>query len=428
MRCAASAPSSSARCSRPRAFTGWRAGLDDFDLGQFIAQLRSEVLVARGGTAPVLVGPRRHRVDTVAGVANELKAQGRLTRQRPRAVEPDRRRASSPAAAKRRCSASRCASCRRPTRRRPRARGRAAAGPGVTPRRRPRWPPRCTARRSRAVQVALLGALASLAKVEALPVVTPLLTSRAPEVRIAALKALLTLDAAAAAPHLAAATKDPDKAVRRRASLLALGLSGHGSARAGHPGHSRRGRRRALAGGAGAGREQRRGGAPAAAGGDARRRSARAPRGQPVALAPARPGRHLAGVASTTPTAAARCAAWPPCPRSRSTARLRSPSGPVSPAERRSRRSLSASRQPFEPPLSPRVAQPARPRTPLGRTPAAPLSPAERPVPPLSLQRAAPPRRSRSRGRARGHRSRRARPRCSPPRCASCAPPFAAAS
>jgi hypothetical protein len=76
------------------------------------------------------------------------------------------------------------------------------------------------------VQVALLSALASLAKVEALPVVKPLLTSGAPEVRIAALKAMITLDASAAAPHLAAATKDPDKAVRRRASLLALGLSG----------------------------------------------------------------------------------------------------------------------------------------------------------------------------------------------------------
>lgn len=75
-----------------------------------------------------------------------------------------------------------------------------------------------------AVQVALLGAFASLAKQEGVAVVQPLLTSRAPDVRIAALKALLALDAGQVGPHLAAAMSDPDKAVRRRASLLALGL------------------------------------------------------------------------------------------------------------------------------------------------------------------------------------------------------------
>ena len=47
-------------------------GLDDFDLGQFIAQLRSEVLVERGGTAPVLAGLPPTNSDTVAGVANEF--------------------------------------------------------------------------------------------------------------------------------------------------------------------------------------------------------------------------------------------------------------------------------------------------------------------------------------------------------------------
>ena len=76
------------------------------------------------------------------------------------------------------------------------------------------------------VQVALLNALATLAKVEAVPVVAPLLTSAVPEVRVAALKALLSLDPSQAAPHLSAAMKDPNRAVRRRASLLALGLSG----------------------------------------------------------------------------------------------------------------------------------------------------------------------------------------------------------
>ena len=76
------------------------------------------------------------------------------------------------------------------------------------------------------VQAALLTAFASFARAEGIPIVTPLLTSPVPDVRIAALKTLITLDAAQAGPHLAAATKDPDRAVRRRASLLALGLSG----------------------------------------------------------------------------------------------------------------------------------------------------------------------------------------------------------
>jgi len=84
-----------------------------------------------------------------------------------------------------------------------------------------------------ATQVALLGALATLAKIEAVPVVKPLLTAPAPDVRIGALKALLTLDPSQSGPHLAAATKDPDRTVRRRASLLALGLKGDDALRLG---------------------------------------------------------------------------------------------------------------------------------------------------------------------------------------------------
>jgi hypothetical protein len=76
------------------------------------------------------------------------------------------------------------------------------------------------------VQVALLGAFASLARAEGVPIIAPLLRAEIPEVRIAALKALIALDPAQAGPHVAAAIKDGDRAVRRRASLLALGLSG----------------------------------------------------------------------------------------------------------------------------------------------------------------------------------------------------------
>jgi HEAT repeat protein len=55
-----------------------------------------------------------------------------------------------------------------------------------------------------------------------------LLTAPVADVRIAALKALLTIDPRQAGPHLAAATRDPDKAVRRRASLLGRRLGHHG--------------------------------------------------------------------------------------------------------------------------------------------------------------------------------------------------------
>src|SRR2546429_5644263 len=53
-----------------------------------------------------------------------------------------------------------------------------------------------------------------------------------PDVRIAALKALLRLDAGQAGPHLAAAIRGPDRAVRRGASLLALALTGSAIGRA----------------------------------------------------------------------------------------------------------------------------------------------------------------------------------------------------
>lgn len=76
------------------------------------------------------------------------------------------------------------------------------------------------------VLVGLLHAFAPLATIEGVAVVAPLLDSPVPEVRVAALKTLLTLDPAQAGPRLAAAAQDPDPSVRRRASLLALGLDG----------------------------------------------------------------------------------------------------------------------------------------------------------------------------------------------------------
>ena len=199
--------------------------IGDFDLSQFIAQLRAEVLVQRGDAkGAVLIGAPPPSGDSIANVATELKAQGRLTvshrdlesltgaKEFPGRSEETLfgfsvRELSAPDASARVRAAERLLALRHP-----------AAAPALATALHGEHEPQ--------VQVALLGALSALAKAEAVPVVAPLLTSASPEVRIAALKALLTLDAAAAAPHLAAATKDPDKAVRRRASLLALGLSG----------------------------------------------------------------------------------------------------------------------------------------------------------------------------------------------------------
>lgn len=76
------------------------------------------------------------------------------------------------------------------------------------------------------VQVALLEAFGRFNFPSGTAIVSPQLESKVPQVRVAALKALVALSAKDAGPHLAAALKDPDSAVRRRASLLALGLGG----------------------------------------------------------------------------------------------------------------------------------------------------------------------------------------------------------
>ena len=76
------------------------------------------------------------------------------------------------------------------------------------------------------VQVVLLSTFALLAQREGVAVVTPLLESPVSEVRVAALKAVIALDPTQAGPRLASAAQDPDPSVRRRASLLALGLEG----------------------------------------------------------------------------------------------------------------------------------------------------------------------------------------------------------
>ena len=80
------------------------------------------------------------------------------------------------------------------------------------------------AERDPQVAVAFLEALRLLAGPEGAPVVEPFVDAPMPEVRIAALRTLLVLDATRAVPQLQRAARDADPAVRRRAALLSLQL------------------------------------------------------------------------------------------------------------------------------------------------------------------------------------------------------------
>ncbi len=80
------------------------------------------------------------------------------------------------------------------------------------------------AERDAKVAVSLLEALRALAGPEGASVVEPFLDAPVPEVRIAALRTLLALDAHRAVPHLQRAARDTDASVRRRAALLLLQL------------------------------------------------------------------------------------------------------------------------------------------------------------------------------------------------------------
>jgi hypothetical protein len=208
---------------------------DPFDLASFIAELRSEVLLrrehAQGAPHAMLVAAPSVESATVvektSHITNEAEAlnlQGRLTVSKAELASLERafpfagrseetlfgfsvRELTAPDAPARARAAERLTALAHP-----------AAAPALAT--------ALHAETDASVKVALLTALATLAKVEALPVILPQLGASSPDVRIAALKAFLKLDPTHAAPHLAAAVKDPDSAVRRRASLLALGLHG----------------------------------------------------------------------------------------------------------------------------------------------------------------------------------------------------------
>jgi len=205
---------------------------DSFDLARFISELRGEVLYRRaeekGPVAAARVSaPEAAPVPSpspVTAMANELKSQGRLQMQSSdysalstaqafagRTEETlfgfSVRELSAPDAQSRVRAAERL-----------KALGHPAAAPALAAALHGESDP--------LVLVALLASFAHFARAQGAPVVAPLLTSAFPDVRISALKALLTLDPTQAGPHLTAAMSDPDRAVRRRASLLALSLTG----------------------------------------------------------------------------------------------------------------------------------------------------------------------------------------------------------
>ncbi len=205
---------------------------DSFDLARFISELRGEVLYrraeAKGEPQPVAMkeapAPAPSFPSAVTAMAHELKSQGRLQMQSSdyaslstaqafagRTEETlfgfSVRELSAPDSQSRIRAAERL-----------KALGHPAAAPALASALHSESDP--------VVQVALLASFSHFAKAQGAPIVAPLLTSAFPDVRISALKALLTLDPTQAGPHLTAAMNDPDRAVRRRASLLALSLTG----------------------------------------------------------------------------------------------------------------------------------------------------------------------------------------------------------
>ncbi|MFL5356627.1 HEAT repeat domain-containing protein [Archangium sp.] len=216
------------------------------DLASFISQLRSEALERPVVSAPaypwpapsepprtaeVEPAPALARVASTAGVSPVMQHAQRLFLEGRLAVSPGQlaelsgggdeslfgfsvRELSAPDATSRVRAAERL-----------KALGQPAAAPALAT--------ALHAEKDATVQVALLAAFAEVGKEQGASVVSPLLSSTVPEVRIASLKALLALSPQEAAPHLAQAVKDPDRSVRRRASLLALGLEGENARRLG---------------------------------------------------------------------------------------------------------------------------------------------------------------------------------------------------
>lgn len=205
------------------------AGEPEFDLASFIAELRGEALGLREAPAvvsapapvPALVVARAPGAAmSMARHAERFRAQGRLD------VSPEElhalareplveetlfgfsvRELSAPEPGARIRAAERLRTLATP-----------AAAPALAAALNAEQEPR--------VLVALMEAFAPASGPEGAAVVTPHLRSSSADVRISALRALMRVDPAEAAPHVSAAMKDPDRTVRRRASLLALGLQG----------------------------------------------------------------------------------------------------------------------------------------------------------------------------------------------------------
>jgi phage FluMu protein gp41 len=183
------------------------------------AVLQQEADAAIGGWAPAAAHVRAAReVSEATGLALGFEAQGRLNGPRPGTLPPRRRppgdgtlygfsvrELSAPDAAARVRAAERLG-----------ALGDRQAASAVAS--------ALHAERDPLAAVAFLEALRRLAGPEGAQVVEPFVDAPVPEVRIAALRTLLTLDARRAIPQLERAARDPDASVRRRATLLSLQL------------------------------------------------------------------------------------------------------------------------------------------------------------------------------------------------------------
>ncbi len=228
------------------------AGESPFDLASFISELRSEALAHRAASPPKPAPEEGHQQQATKSEANgagppqqpspnaagatpaglskvaqhaaRFRSEGRLATSHEQVLElsalgpfPGRTEETLFGFSIRELSAH-DPSARKRAAERLRALGNSAAAPALATALHAETHPE--------TQEALLGAFAALAQSEGVAIVAPLLESGLAEVRIAALKALIVLDPSQAGPHVAAAMKDRDRAVRRRASLLALGLRG----------------------------------------------------------------------------------------------------------------------------------------------------------------------------------------------------------
>ena len=202
------------------------AGEEPLDLARFISQLREEVLSVRTGQVPAPKPPEAVRSSATLATAAHMQESGRL------AVPGSESRQTRGDDTFFDCSV-RELKAQRPETRISAAQRLAALGDRVAA---PSIAATLQHEDEPAVQVAMLASYAALSGRDGVSVASPFLAAASAEVRIEALKAVIKLDPANAAPYLASALCDADRSVRRRAALFALSLEGEEALRLGKVG------------------------------------------------------------------------------------------------------------------------------------------------------------------------------------------------